>query len=135
MFSCDYIEFYEEGKPFDPRSDESLTSISLDLSLSSDLNFESAKKIAEKAEKILWKLDFDLINLYPRALASYLLSIKEFTTEFLTLYEEKTFGVSLYAGPLLFPLKWNLEHEENFHDVEESEELEVPDEVFEEAFV
>ena len=113
-FTCDYIQFKEEGIPFDPLSDENLTIISLDASLSSDLDW---KDVNTEATKILWNLSFDLpsISLYnSTALASFLVAIKTFTEELFLPHQESSFGVCLYQGPLLIPFKWNLEHEEAF---------------------
>ena len=113
-FACDYIHFTKDGTPFDPLKDEDLTVISLDTSLSSDLDW---KDVNTKGEKILWNLNFDLpsISSYNSiTLASFLIAIKTFTEELFLPHQERSFGVCLYQGPLLIPFKWNLEHEEAF---------------------
>lgn len=118
-FTCDDIQFQENGILYQPLSDEKLKILSLDLSLASDLDFSKAKEEAETAEKILWNLEFDLasISFYDKGtLASFLVAIKCFNEQLLLPFLGKTFGVCLYQGPLLLPLKWNLEHEEGFVD-------------------
>ncbi|WP_420420678.1 hypothetical protein [Simkania sp.] len=122
-FTCDDIQFQENGTLYEPLSDEKLKTLSIDLSLASDLDFSKVQEEAETAEKILWNLDFDLasVSFYDKTtLASFLVAIKSFNEELLLPFLDKTFGVCLYQGPLLIPFKWNLEHEEGFTDWQES---------------
>jgi len=123
VYACDHIQFTQEGKPFHPFFDENLLTLSIDASLSSNLDWEGAKELAADGEKILWKIDFDLqsISFYDRAaLASFLVAIRTFIEELFLPYQDKSFGVCLYQGPLLFPFKWNIEHEEAFAQWNES---------------
>lgn len=124
-FTCDYIQFANKGIPFDPLNDENLTIISLDASLSSNLDWEDVKSRAEASKMILWDLDFDLasVSFYDAtALASFLVAIKAFTETLFIPYQDRSFGVCLYQGPLFTSFKWNLEHEEAYLEWKESYE-------------
>lgn len=113
IFSCDYIQFNEKGKYYDPFLDDKLKIITLDLSLASDLNWQEPKE----AEKILWNLDFDLasISFYDQTVfASFLVGISSFIQQLYLPYQKQTFGVCLYQGPFFLPFHWNIEHKEAF---------------------
>lgn len=118
-YTCDDIQFQENGTLYNPLEDEHLKTISLDLSLASDLDFSKAKEEAEGAVKIMWNLEFhlDSVSFFDKAaLASFLVAVKSFNEELLLPFFDKTFGVCLYQGPLLVPFKWNMEHEDGFSD-------------------
>ena len=113
-FVCNDIQFTNKGVPFDPLHDKDLTIISLDASLSSDLDWKDAQSQAAASKMILWDLDFGLSAIsfdQSAVLASFLLAIEEFTKTLLIPYQERSFGVCLYQGQLLTSFKWNLNHE------------------------
>lgn len=80
----------------------SLTLLTLDASLASDLQWEQEVS----APHILWELDFSITQLSPPHLASHQLAVKHFVETVWEAHQEKTLGVILYKGKKpLFPLE------------------------------
>jgi hypothetical protein len=117
MTTCDSLQFYHKGLPFDLLRAKELTVISLDMSLSSDLCWEEAKEKGAQASLVLWDLNFDFSSVAlddPLSFSSFFLAVETFVKELYTPFQDKSFGVCLYQGPLRPFFKWNAEHEENF---------------------
>jgi hypothetical protein len=107
LFTADHKGFYLNNAPFDPLIEEGST-ICLPARLSDDLDWSKEKKAAEQivasGKYLFWELDLglDAFLFTPGDSASFYafsLAVEEFSKQIWPLFQEHTFGLSLYRGP------------------------------------
>lgn len=100
-YTADHHGFYLDGEPFVPNA-SNIALVRLPASLRDDLDW--SVQVPED-QAILWELDlglpsFEFLPDNTAAFFSFSLAIEEFTKTLWPAFHSRTFGVSLYRGPL-----------------------------------